>query len=143
MRATTRTSGGNRGAVLATELAVVIVVLTFLALICIDFGRFAYHYVAVTNAARAGGEYAITNPIGSSQAAWRDRIQATARAELANQSNCDPNRLTTEVTVASDANGVLQARVVATYTGFHTVVSWPGIPDAPTLRARVVMPVIR
>ncbi len=144
MRAESRAiAGTRRRAALATELAIVVVVLIFLTLICVDFGRVAYHHIAVTNATRAGAEYAITNPSGSDQSTWRAQIQATARAELTNQTDCDPNQLTTEVSVATDADGLLRVRVTASYTGFRTLVSWPGIPDAPTLRSSVMMPAIR
>ena len=84
----------KRRAASAVELAMVLPVLLLLAMACLDFGRFAYHYIAVTNAARAGGEYAITTPYGSDgAAAWQSAVEQTARAELTNQSGCDPSRL--------------------------------------------------
>src|SRR2546423_13511130 len=46
-----------RHAVAAVELAVLLPVLTTIVLGCVDFGRFAYNYIAVTNAARAGAAY--------------------------------------------------------------------------------------
>ena len=50
----------RRGAA-AVELAMILPVLMTIVLGCVDFGRFAYNYIAVTNAARAGASYAIMN----------------------------------------------------------------------------------
>jgi Flp pilus assembly protein TadG len=43
----------RRGAA-AAELAMILPLMLILVLGCVDFGRFAYSYIAVTNAARAG-----------------------------------------------------------------------------------------
>ena len=134
----------RRRAASATELAIVLPVLMLMALACLDFGRFAYHHIAVTNAARAGAEYAITNPYGpDEEASWRSRVELTARAELTNQTGGDAARLTVATSVIVESNGRRQVRVEATYTGFRTLVSWPGIPDAPVMRSAVVVPAIR
>ena len=128
----------------ATELVLVLPVLAFIVLACVDFGRFAYHHVAVANAARAAAEYATTTPYPpGGQAAWAARVQQTARAEVTGQTNCDPAALTTTTTVAVEESGLRRVEVRATYTGFHTVVSWPGIPDNPALGRAVVMRAIR
>lgn len=138
----TRGTKARRG-VSATELAIILPALAFLGLVCVDFGRFAYHYVAVTNAARAGAEYGITHPyVSSGQSSWQTQVQLAAQGELEGQTDTTPTDLTTEVTT-TDANGQRRIRVVASYTGFRTVVSWPGIPAAPTLRAAVEMEAIR
>jgi hypothetical protein len=115
-----------------------------LAFACLDFGRFAYHYIAVTNTARAGAEHAITTPYGSDgEAGWRSAVEQTARAELTNQTGCDPARLTATTAVVVGPTERRRVRVETTYTGFRTLVSWPGIPDAPVMRAAVVLPAIR
>ena len=139
----TRTTPIRRAAA-AVELAVILPVLTLLALACLDFGRFAYHHVAVTNAARAGGEHAITTPYApSGETTWRSRIELTARSELTNQTGADPEQLTTTIAVTVDPAGRRRVRIEAAYTGFRTLVSWPGIADNPVMRSAVVMPVIR
>ena len=133
-----------RGAASAVELALVLPVLAVMALASLDFGRFASHHIAVTNAARAGAEYAITNPYGpDEETAWRSRIELTARAELSNQTGGDATRLTAATAVTVERTGRRQVRVETTYTGFRTLVSWPGIPDTPVMRAAVVLPAIR
>ena len=134
----------RRGAAAAVELAVVLPVLSLLALACLDFGRFAYHHIAVTNAARAGAQYAIMTPFApDGEAEWRSQVEFTSRAELMNQTGSDTGRLTAETAVTAQPNGSRQVRVRAIYTGFQTLVSWPGIPDAPVMRSTVVLPAIR
>ena len=128
----------------ASELAFILPVLVTLALGCVDFGRFAYHYIAVTNAVRAGAEYAVMNPyVSSNQGAWTAQIQSTAQAEMTNQTGCATSNLTTAVTTTLEASGLRRVRVVGTYASFQTLISWPGIPSTLTLRASVEMRVIR
>ena len=128
----------------AAEFAIILPVLLMIVLGFIDFGRFAYHHVAVTNAARAGAEYAITTPyVSSAQSAWRAKVQETARDEMTNQIGYDPSDLTIATTVTVEQTGLRRVRVEATYASFQTIVSWPGIPSALTIRSAVTMRVIR
>ncbi|HET6572411.1 MAG TPA: TadE/TadG family type IV pilus assembly protein [Fimbriiglobus sp.] len=128
----------------AAEFAVVLPVLLLIVLGLIDFGRFAYYHVAVTNAARAGAEYAIMTPyVPAAQAAWNARVQETARDEMTNQIGYDPADLTTATTVTVERTGLRRVRVEATYASFQTVTSWPGIPSSLTIRSAVTMRVIR
>ena len=76
-------------------------------------------------------------------ATWQTKVQQTARDELAQQTNCNPNNLTTITTVAIEGNGMRRIQVVATYSPFQTLVSWPGIPDSINLGCTVVMYAIR
>ncbi len=128
----------------ALELAFVLPLLLVLALGCVDFGRFAYHQIAVTNATRAGGEYAIMHPYTpSTQTVWAAEVQSRARAELTGQTGCDPANLVTTTTPTNEGNGLHRVRVEATYTQFQTLIPWPGIPTSVTLRGSVVMRMIR
>ena len=80
----------------------------------IDFGRFAYHHVAVTNAARAGAEYAIMTPyVSTGQSAWKAKVQQTARDEMTDQTGYDPSDLTTVTTVTVEQTGLRRVRVEA------------------------------
>jgi len=134
----------TRGGAAAAEFALVLPVLMTLVLACVDFGRFAYHHIAITNAARAGAEYGIMNPyVASGSSAWQSAIQTTARNELTNQTNCTPTNLTTTTTVTIESNGLRRVRVVASYSSFQTIVSWPGIPSSSVLTARVDVWMIR
>jgi Flp pilus assembly protein TadG len=143
MRAATRSA--RRRAASAAEFAVILPALMLIVLGCVDFGRFAYHYLAIQNAARAGAEYAIMTPYTpTAKDAWKGKVRTAAGAELEGQTGYDPAGLT--VTVPDpvvEGNGLRRVRVEVAYTGFETVVSWPGIPDAPTLRAAVVMRAVR
>jgi hypothetical protein len=88
--------------------------------------------------------YATTHPYTpAEEAAWRAAVEAAARAETAGQTGFDAGRLATEVTVTLDQAGGRRVRVEAAYTGFRTLVSWPGIPDSPVMRSAVEMPSIR
>ena len=128
----------------AAEFALILPVLMTIALACVDFGRFAYHHIAVTNAARAGAEYAIMNPyLSAGGGAWQTAIQTTARNELTNQTDCTPANLTTTTTVTIENNGMRRVRVVATYSSFQTVAVWPGIPSSTPLTASIEMWAIR
>src|SRR5438034_6510408 len=91
-RSVDRRSG--RPAVAAVELAILLPVLVLIVLGCIDFGRFAYNYIAVTNAARAGAAYGMMNNYTSSTLSnWTGNnnanpttgITQAARHEMTNQ----------------------------------------------------------
>ncbi len=133
----------RRGAA-AAELALALPALMLIVLICVDFGRFAYHQIAINNSARAGAEYAVMNPYVASQASsWQTAVQAAARDELTNQTNCNPNHLTVTPTVTIESSGLRRVRVSVSYSSFQTVVPWPGIPTTTTLTSQVEMRVIR
>ncbi len=133
----------RRGAA-AAELALILPVLLTIALACVDFGRFAYHHIAITNASRAGAEYGSTNSYWPSNAsAWQNGVQTAARDELTNQTNCTPSDLTTTTTVTHEGNGFRRVRVAVSYASFTTLVSWPGIPDTITMTAATEMRMIR
>jgi Flp pilus assembly protein TadG len=140
-----RHPAGARRGVGATELAIILPVLTLLALGCVDLGRFVYHQIAVTNAARAGAEYAIMNPYTPANlASWRAAIQQRARDELTGQTGCEPTWLTTNtIPTIEEPSGLRRVQVEATYSSFQTLVSWPGLPSSVTLRSTVVMRAIR
>lgn len=145
MKVERRLNGSRRrvGAA-AAEFALILPVLLLIALACVDFGRFAYHHIAMTNATRAGAEYGIMHPyLSSGTGAWQTAIESTARAELSNQTDCTPSNLSTTTTVTIESNGRRRIRVVGTYASFNTLVSWPGIPSSTDLTATVEIWAIR
>ena len=141
--------GRRRDGASAVELAVTLPLLLLVTFGCVDFGRFAYHHLALQNAARAGAEYAVMNPYTpANKAAWKGKVETAAKGELEGQTGYDASRLTVSVPdpvleTSAGSIGLRRVTVEVAYTGFETVVSWPGIPDNPTLRAAVVMRAIR
>ncbi len=59
-RRATRRKARRGSAIL--EFSLISPILLSLLLLCIDFGRVPFYYIAVTNAARAGAGYASANP---------------------------------------------------------------------------------
>src|SRR5438046_9117763 len=129
----------RRGAA-AVEFLLILPLLLALVLGCIDFGRFAYTYIAVANAARAGAGYGIMNPyLPSDQPAWATQIQETARDEMNQQIGYVRTSLAVTATAIpeKDAGGTLtgrqRVRVDASYP-FQTLIPWPFLPSSVTLR---------
>jgi Flp pilus assembly protein TadG len=120
----------RRGAA-AVELAITLPVLMLIVLGAIDFGRFAYYYIAVTNVARAGGAYGIMNPYTTAtQSSWQTQVQQAAADEMAQMTGFDSSKLTTTVTATSEvATGLWRVQVTSQYP-FKTIVNWPGVPTS-------------
>jgi Flp pilus assembly protein TadG len=134
----------RRGAA-AMELAVVLPLLILVALACVDYGRYAYYSIAVTNAARAGAEYGIMNPYATSgQAAWTAAVAQAAADEMTNQTGFNAAALGVSSSVTFEkSTGLPIISVSTSYTGFKNVINWPGVPQNPTLSALVVIRGIR
>jgi len=144
-----RGTGGRRAGVAAAEFIVVLPVLLTIVLACVDFGAFAYRYIQVGAAARAGATYGAMNPFTpGQQTAWEAQITETARDEMfaraAGAARRNRLRVTPTVTVESPAgsNGFRYVRVVAQYD-FNTIVSWPFIPNTISITGVGVMRSIR
>ena len=118
------TGRGRRGAAVA-ELAVVLPVLLSLVLLCIDFGQFAYYYMAVTNAARAGAGYGSANPYtASTQTMWQTATVQAVKNEFAQNAWYNSAKLTVATPVATQqGNGYWTVSVTVTYS-FQTLVNW-------------------
>ncbi len=137
----------SRGAA-ATELAVILPVLVTILLGCVDFGRFAYNYIAVTNAARAGAAYAMMNNYTTSTySTWVSNITAAAQAEMTGQAGYNSANMTVAAPVVTvEASGLRRVQVTVSYP-FQTVVNWSwvglGIPSSLTLQGSTVVRLIR
>jgi len=142
----------RRGAA-AGELAIILPVLVTMVLGAVDFGRFAYNYIAVTNAARAGAAFAIMNPYDTRSAAatsaWQAAILTSARTELSSQvgsGNATNLTISPAPTLSRDANGLNRVKITAQYP-FTTIVNWQwsglGIPQTLTLSSTIEMRMIR
>jgi Flp pilus assembly protein TadG len=139
--------GKGKGAA-AAELALILPVLMVIVLLCVDFGRFACTYIAVTNAARTGAGYAIMHPELDS-GSLASGVQQAARNELALQPGCDPSLLTTTTVVteepytAQHPTIMFRVTVTASYNSFQPVVPWTPIPSSIPLSSSVEMRMIR
>lgn len=140
-----RKTVARRGAA-AVELAVGLPTLLLIALGCVDFGRFVYSYISITNAAAdsaAWGSLNYPRYVGR-QAEFVAQVQAVAHNEAVGQLN--PSLATNgTVTVGDPSTG--DVAVTVTYT-FRTIVDWRGsgdyifgLPSTVVLTRTVVMPV--
>jgi Flp pilus assembly protein TadG len=113
----------------------------FLLLGCVDFGRFAYTYIAVSNAARAGAGYASVHPYDSATyATWQAQTRQAAANDMGSLGGFDPTQVT--VTSVTETGGLWRAEVTVPCQ-FQALVSWPGIPSSVTLQRTVAMRGIR
>jgi Flp pilus assembly protein TadG len=132
-----------RRGVAATELGLILPLLTILALGCVDFGRFAYTYIAVTNAARAGASYGCMNSYTpTTLGLWQAGILQAAVDEMTGQVGFMPAGLAVTVAMIGEENGLWRVQVTASYP-FATLVTWPGMPSTFPLRRTVVLRSIR
>jgi Flp pilus assembly protein TadG len=129
----------RRGGVLI-EFALVLPVMVTLVLAALDFGRFAYFHMAVTNSARVGAGYGSMHPYTSTtQATWQANIRDAVKKEMQGIPNYNDNLLTmSSPQVTTDSDGQKRVRIQVQYP-FNTLISWPFIPSNFTLRRAVEM----
>jgi Flp pilus assembly protein TadG len=146
MRLTVPRRRAPRRGASAVEFCIILPLLVLLVLACVDFGRFAYSFIAVNNAARAGAEYGVMNPYiasdGSSSSAWLAAVEQAARDEMAGQTGYSSTDLSTVISSAPEAGGFRYVRVEARYP-FRPLVRWPGVPGTFTMKRAVRMRSIR
>lgn len=143
-----RLAGGDRSGASAVELALVLPVLITLVLGAVDFGRFAYTYIAVSNAAREGAATA-ARQVWTSQTAtiWTAGVQSAIHDELGcfnpspaftyhyvqigfpMSSTITVGNSTVQCPFTVEANGDKRVGVSVTYP-FQMVVNWPFFPEA-------------
>jgi Flp pilus assembly protein TadG len=129
-------------------LALLLPVLVTLVLGCVDFGRFAYNYIAVTNAARAGAAYGMMNNYtSSSQSNWTAGVTQAAKDELTQQvGSGNLSNVTVAVNPSTDTNGLRRVNVQVSYP-FTTLVNWNwtgfNIPNSMTLQGQAEVRLIR
>jgi Flp pilus assembly protein TadG len=132
-----------RRAAAAAELAFILPVLVMIVLGCVDFGRFLYTYIAVTNAARAGAGYGSVNAYTTSTyGTWQTDIRSAVIDELSGVYGFDSGDLTVTSTGVTESSGYWRAQVQVQYP-FETLVSWPSIPSSITMQRTAVMRGIR
>ena len=102
------------------------------------FARFAYTYIAVTNAARVGAGYGSSKPYTTAtKANWELKIQQAVIGEMGTA--FDAARISVPApVVTTEADGQKRVRVQVSYP-FATLVTWPAIPSNVTLTRAVEM----
>jgi len=136
-----RTSGptrrGRRAGTAAVEMALVLPVLAFLAVISIDFARVFYFSQTVANCARNGALYE-SDSYTKAESPYKTLEEAT----FADASNLNDPAAPLAVTRASgsDAQGHAYVEVTVTYT-FKTITNFPGVPSSVPMRRTVRMAV--
>jgi Flp pilus assembly protein TadG len=127
--------------VAAAELTLCVTLLTTIALGALDFGRFAYTYIAVTNAARAGAFYGATNPYTSvTYSTWQSKVQQAAADEMGSISGFTQSSVTASAITESGSLWRASCTVPCTFT---TTITWPGIPHTTTLQRTVQIRAVR
>ena len=126
----------RRGAA-AAEMAVVLPTLLVIALGCVDFARFAYAYITITNAGRAAAGYGSVNPpTTNTMSTWQAKVQQVAVDDASSLSGFTTSNVT--VSQVADTGGLWRAQVTVTYQ-FKTMLSWTGIPATMNLTRTVQM----
>jgi Flp pilus assembly protein TadG len=137
-------------------LAIILPLFATIVLGCVDFGRFAYTYIAVTNAARAAAAWEMMNPPGNSaspSSSWQTSVKQAAINEMSQQPGFQSSNLTVTLTDSSgnyveteSTYGTWRFTVTASYP-FNTLVTWNikgyGIPSSMNLTRAVTMRGIR
>ena len=130
----TRNRRRTRRGMAAAELALCVTVLMSIVLGATDFGRFAYTYIAVTNAARAGAFYGATTSYNSTTySTWQSQVQQAAADEMGSISGFTQSNVTATATTESGSIWRASCTVPCTFT---TIVPWPGIRGTETASPR-------
>jgi Flp pilus assembly protein TadG len=141
-----RRSRKARRGMAATELAMLLLPLTFLLVATLDFGRLFYSYVTITNCARNGAIYASSSSTVQAQSPYGS-VTAAAQADA---SNLSPLPTVDSPTYSTTYNGTYSStkpsgdgyvRVTVHWT-FNTIVTYPGIPNTMALSRTVTMRLI-
>ena len=111
--------------------------LVLIMLGCVDFGRFVYVYVTVSNSAREGANFGSLHGIAEfgNVGNWSTAVTNAAVAETTQLPI-----IASEVTVDTStlSSQIVTVQVVHQFT---TLTAWPGLPATLTLTRKVVMPI--
>ena len=141
-----KTANRRRGSA-TIELSIMLPLLITVGLIGTDFGRFAHHQIAVTNASRVAAGFAGAHRVTpATQATWQALVRQAAVEEMTSNGWFQAGDLVVPpATVVDEGNGVQRVEVTVTYP-FDTLVNWPFLPgynDPFQLNSTTVMRVIR
>jgi Flp pilus assembly protein TadG len=124
------------------EFSLVLPLLISVALLCVDFGRFAYCYISVTNAVRAGAAYASVNLYSSStETQWQTNVTQAVTDEFATNGWYSSGDLTVNTPqLIQESGGYWRVSVTASYS-FSTLIQWGWLPgyNKPIKLSRTVV----
>jgi Flp pilus assembly protein TadG len=124
-------------------MALILPLLILIVLGCVDFGRFATSYTAVTNAAREGANFGGTHPFTSTtQSLWKQKIIDAVTDEMAGIPGFSADKLSVSEPAVIDSKNSSRVRVEVTYT-FQPAIRWPALPRKLDISRAAEMPVIR
>lgn len=127
----------NRRGTAALEFMVLLPLLISLCLVAVDLGRFGYLYLALSQATRAGGDYAATHNFNANtQASWETQVEDAIAAEMSNVANFQASDLNIQIQTSQDSDGLHHCEIEATYP-FAPVVGWPGFANGIVLRRQL------
>ena len=125
------------------ELALILPLLILIVLGCVDFGRFATSYTAVTNAAREGANFGSTHPFtGTTQALWVQKITAAVTDEMSGIPGFSADQMSVSEPTVIASNDDARVRVEVTYT-FQPAIRWPLLPQKVEISRTAQMPIVR
>jgi Flp pilus assembly protein TadG len=131
----------------ATEMALILPLFVTMVLGCVDFARFAYTYIAVSNACRAGAAWAMLNKpsnMASPTAAWQTSVTTAVSNEMSLQPGFQSSSLTVAtVTPVLNTDGTTYRFTVTASYPFTTLINWVGIPHSFTTTQQTTMRFIR
>jgi Flp pilus assembly protein TadG len=128
--------------VASLELAMTVVILIAFAGACVDLGRFAYTYIAVTNACSEGASYGCMTPPTTfpDDAAWQTAIRNRAAAETTGLNPpLTANSFTAQLWQAPGCTHVC-VRVTGQVPFNLLLAPWPWLPSTMTCHGLSAMP---
>jgi Flp pilus assembly protein TadG len=118
-------------------MAVVLPMVLVLVIGCIDGGRAIAAYIAVSNATRAGADWAASHRFGAvNQATWEAHVRSDVAEEMAGTNGLDANQLAIGILTANGTDSSIWVTVTASYP-FQPAIPWPGMPAQWTLEHSV------
>ena len=118
-----------REGTVAADFAIALSCFLLIAIGLCDFGLIVHYHQIVANAARTGAESGATLQYTDfTLPAWEASIHRAVIHEMENIPDFDEGRMEYELSTTVDADGMTQIAVEISYP-FHTVVSWPALPN--------------
>ena len=129
----------RQNGVAATEFVIVLPLLLLLTTTAVDCGRFAYSYIALSNAVRVGAEFGATQTMSSyNQQSWTTSVQSAMYQEMSGVPNFQNSQLAVTIAIVTANYGLQQVTVSGTYN-FVPLLSWPGTGSSVPMQRTLCM----